>query len=63
MIGQPADEVMTRVASAADARIIAEIVSEAFEGYRAWAPPEWSPPRSDEEEAFLAAATVRPSVA
>jgi hypothetical protein len=59
----PAAEVTTRVASAADAPVIAEILAEAFEGYRAWAPPEWSPPRSDEEEAFLAAATVRPSAA
>ncbi|MCA1679223.1 MAG: GNAT family N-acetyltransferase [Actinobacteria bacterium] len=44
------------MASTADARIIAEILAEAFEGYRAWAPPEWSPPRSDEAEATLAAA-------
>jgi GNAT superfamily N-acetyltransferase len=56
------DEVTTRVASAADAPVIAEILAEAFEGYRAWAPPEWSPPSMDGEEAFLAVALSRSDV-
>lgn len=53
---------MTRVARAADARGISEILAEAFEGYRAWAPPEWLPPPRDQEEAFLATALSRSDV-
>ena len=62
MADHPADEVTTRVARAADARVIAEILAEAFDGYRAWAPREWSPPRRDEEESFLAPALARSDV-
>ena len=50
------------MASAADAPVIAATLTEGFEGYRAWAPPEWSPPTSDEEETFLAAALARSDV-
>ena len=56
------EELTTRVASAADAPVIAEILTETFEGYRAWAPPEWSPPPRDEAEAFLAPALSRSDV-
>ncbi len=59
---QPAGEVTTRVASAADAGVIAETLTEAFEGYRSWAPPEWSPPPSEGAESFLAAALSRSDV-
>ena len=62
MTEHPADEVTTRVASAADAGVIAEILAEAFEGYRAWAPPGWSPPPSEGAETFLAAALLRSDV-
>jgi hypothetical protein len=55
------EEVTTRVASAADAPVIAEILTEAVEGYRAWA-PEWSPPPRDGEEAFLGPALSRSDV-
>ncbi|MFN2466520.1 MAG: N-acetyltransferase family protein [Gaiellaceae bacterium] len=55
------EEVTTRVASAADAPVIAEILTEAVEGYRAWA-PEWSPPPRDQEEAFLGPALSRSDV-
>ena len=50
------------MASAADAHVIAEILTEAFEGYRAWATPDWSPPPRDGEEAFLAPALSRSDV-
>ncbi len=44
------------MARADDARAIAEILAEAFQGYCAWAPAEWSPPLRGEEEARLAEA-------
>ncbi len=62
MTEHAADEVTTRVARAADAGVIAEILTEAFEGYRAWAPPGWSPPPSEGAETFLAGALSRSDV-
>lgn len=63
MTAHGADDVITRAATADDARAIAETLTEAFHGYLAWAPPDWSPPlRSDEDEALLAKALSRPGV-
>ncbi len=63
MTAHAPDEIRTRTATADDARLIAETLTEAFQGYLAWAPPDWSPPLgSEEEEAFLAKALSRPGV-
>lgn len=63
MTAHSADEVRTRTATVGDARLIAETLTEAFQGYLAWAPPDWSPPLGrDEEETFLATALSRPGV-
>ena len=35
---------VTRVAQPADAAVIANVLAEAFDGYRAWAPSDWAPP-------------------
>lgn len=63
MTADPAGELVMRVAGPDDAPTITQILAEAFEGYRAWAPPEWSPPlRVGEEAPRLAAALSRPGV-
>jgi GNAT superfamily N-acetyltransferase len=63
--GERAGTVVVRPALPSDARVIAEIVAEGFRGYRAWAPPGWSPPRRSEGEqaaAELGEALARPDV-
>jgi GNAT superfamily N-acetyltransferase len=55
--------IKTRVAEPADAGAIFAIAGEAFEGYRAWAPSDWSPPHmTDAEVARLADALGRSDV-
>jgi GNAT superfamily N-acetyltransferase len=39
------------VAEPADAEVIATVLAEAFEGYRAWAPRHWTPPITTATEA------------
>jgi GNAT superfamily N-acetyltransferase len=51
----------TRIAAATDAPVIAGVLAEAFEGYRAWAPIEWTPPLpSPSDLVRLADALARP---
>lgn len=55
--------VTTRIARPSDAPLISEVLAEAFDDYRAWAPSEWSPPPQDDKSvAQLADALARPDV-
>ncbi|MGN6169807.1 MAG: GNAT family N-acetyltransferase [Solirubrobacteraceae bacterium] len=42
--------IKTRVGGPADATAISAIHREAFEGYRSWAPSDWSPPHTTEAD-------------
>jgi GNAT superfamily N-acetyltransferase len=55
--------IQTRLAEPADASAISAIHREAFEGYRSWAPSDWSPPvRTEADIARLADALGRSDV-
>jgi GNAT superfamily N-acetyltransferase len=51
------------LAEPADAEVIATVLAEAFDGYRAWAPPQWTPPiATSTEAARLRGALADPEV-
>jgi predicted N-acetyltransferase YhbS len=51
-----------RPGTVADTDAITVLVSESFEGYRAWAPPEWNPPPASEDRKFLREQLADPAV-
>ena len=54
-------ELAFRQASPADAPRIAELVVAGFQTYRAFAPPDWSPPTVEQEVRAVAAILAEPS--
>jgi GNAT superfamily N-acetyltransferase len=55
--------IVTRLASSSDAGAVALNISEGFEGYRAWAPADWTPPVVGEGDPDrFAGALARPDV-
>src|SRR4051794_35723691 len=57
------NHVSFRVACPADSSAVTATLAEAFVDYRAWAPPDWSPPQfGPQEETRLAEALARPGV-
>jgi GNAT superfamily N-acetyltransferase len=55
--------ITTRLATATDAAAVAATLSEGFESYREWAPPDWTPPQVGEGDVErFGAALARPDV-